>query len=83
MIRNYLRPLWIFVAGNIFVLFLYLFFPTIADKAADLLGATPDMATWWGWTWVVGSIRLIIVAVAEIIILYGTARSFMDIRETM
>lgn len=79
-ISKYLKPLWVFAGGHILILVLYLFFPTIATYLAALL-AVPGTEVFWGWTWAVSSARLLIVIVAELVTLYCTARSFMDIKE--
>lgn len=70
-------PLWVFVGGHIGLLLLYLFLPAI-DTVGDQLGnATAGMVgTFWGWGWVTGSVRFIVLITAELFILYATAKAF-------
>ncbi len=74
---KYLHPLWVFAGGQILILVLFLFFPTIANAVAGLWTKT-STAPFWGWNWVVNSVRWLIVIISELLVLYNTARAFMD-----
>ena len=78
--KKYLLPLWTFLLTQVFILMLYLFFPTIAVKLAALWSAT-STAPFWGWEWAVTSVRILIVVVAELASLYAVYREFMYIQE--
>ena len=78
--KEYRRPARVFFVGQLFILGLFLFFPLLADKVADLWAETWDFPL-WGWEWVVLSARLFIVVIAELLVLYWTARAFMAVRD--
>jgi len=78
---EYLRPLWIFVFGNVALLLVILFFPAIGVVQATLEGEISTIETnFWGLSWVITSTRLIIVLVFEAVILYAVAKSFLGLK---
>jgi hypothetical protein len=78
---KYLAPLGVFLGGNALLLVLMLFFPAIKTSTTQLAADTAGVASvFWGWTWVVSSARLLIFIIAELAILYVTAKAFMKIR---
>jgi len=78
---KYLRPLGVFVTGHIALLIAFLVFPAMdtagTQLAADTANASAAVGGFWGWSWVVSSIRLIVFLVFELLILYFTARAFL------
>jgi len=79
--KEYFKPLWIFVGGQLLLLILWIFLPSIGDGAAQLAADTAEHAsTFWGWSWAVSSIKVIIIIVGELLVLYFTARAFLDAR---
>lgn len=78
---KYLVPLGVFVGGQVLLLVGFLFFSHINAAGTQLAADTVAIAsTFWGWTWVVSSIRLIIFVLAELLVLYMTARAFMALK---
>lgn len=79
--REYLQPLFIFVGGNLGLLLIFLFFPAIGTVQTQLQSDTAAYASnFWGWSWVVTSIRLIVVLVFEGLILFTVAKSILGLR---
>ena len=76
--KRYFEPLIIFVTGNIGLLILMLFFPSLGS-ASDKLAtdSAPIASTFWGWTWVVVSVRLLVFLFAEGLILWGVGKAFL------
>jgi len=78
--KAYFQPLFIFVGGNIFLLFLFLFFPAFASVQtgleADIVAEAPNF---WGLSWVITSMRVMIILVVEGTILFAVAKSFLGI----
>jgi len=78
---EYLKPLWVFLGGNALLLVLWLFLPAIGDAGTALSAATAAHAdTFWGWTWVVGSVKLFVVVLGELVVLFATFRAFLSAR---
>ena len=76
---QYLKPLGVFVGGNLLLLILWLFLPSIGGAGDTLVAATAEHAsTFWGWTWVASSLKILVVIFGELVVLYGTARSFLS-----
>ena len=82
---KYLLPLKVFVGGQVVMLVVYLFFPALGDAgtqlAADTAAASASVGGFWGWTWVVGSVKLIVFLTLEMVIFYATARAILAVRE--
>lgn len=79
---KYLRPLWIFIGGNFLLLILWLFLPAIGIAGDTLAAATTDKAsTFWGWSWVSNSVKLLVVIPGELLVLYMAARAFLSDRD--
>lgn len=78
---TFIRPLLVFLGGNIALLFVILFFPAIGTATTQLAA---DTAGWtgWGWSWVVSSAKLFVFVIMELLILYGTARAFLSSRNS-
>ena len=78
---KYLFPLKVFIGGHVALLIAFLVFPAMdtagTQLAADTANASASVGGFWGWTWVVSSIRLIVFLVFELLILFGTARAFL------
>lgn len=79
---KYLAPLGIFVTGHIFMLMLFLFFPALGDSVTALNASVNETvkATFWGWEWVSGSIRVWVFLFSEMFILGATAIAFIKCR---
>lgn len=76
---QYFRPLWVFIGGNLLLLILWMFLPSIGDAGDTLAAATAEHAsTFWGWSWASSSVKIIVVIVGELLILYATARAFLS-----
>lgn len=84
--RKYLAPLGVFISGNVVMLILLIYFPAIDTAgnrlAADTANASASVGGFWGWSWVVGSVRLWVFLVVEGLILYGSALAFLKTRDT-
>ena len=79
--RDYFQPLIIFVVGNLGLLFLFLFFPAIETVQTTLEAETAGAASsFWGWSWVVTSIRFIVVLIFEGVILFAVAKSILGLK---
>jgi len=79
---KYLLPLKVFVGGQVALLVVMLFFPALGDASTQLAADTAgDASLFWGWTWVVGSVKLIVFLVFELLIFYATARAILGARE--
>ncbi len=75
---KYLRPLGVFLGGQLFLLIVFLFLPAIGTAGTGLAAATAEYDTvFWGWTWAVGAVKLWVVLFLELIVLYVTARTFL------
>ena len=80
---KYIRPLTIFVGGQIVMLLVLLFLPAIGVAGDDLAAETAHWATiGWGWEWVSNSTRLIVFVTLELTILFLTAKAFLSARRT-
>ena len=78
--KEFFRPLFIFVSGNLVVLFLFLFFSAFGDAQTALEADTVGWAG-WGWTWIVSSTRWLIFIIAEGLILFAVAKSFLGLKK--
>jgi len=79
--KKYFAPLWVFVGGQVVLLIAFLFFPAIGDAGTQLASDTANVSsTFWGWTWVVGSVKLIVFLVLEAFVLFATAKSFLGVK---
>jgi len=79
---KYIRPLGIFLGGNILLLILFLFFGAFGNAAEQLQSDTAAIAsTFWAWDWAVTSVRLWIYISAELAILFLTAKAFLAVRD--
>jgi len=80
--KKYLAPLWVFIGLNLLLLIVMLFMPAIGAAGDDLETDTAAMAsTFWGWSWVVGSVRLWVWLGFEAAILFATAKAFLATRD--
>ncbi len=78
---KYFRPLGVFVGGHLLLLIVWLFLLAVGDAGTQLAADTAAAAsTFWGWTWVVGSVKLIVFFVFEALILFATAKAFLATR---
>ena len=79
--KKYLTPLWVFVFGNLCLLVVFLFLPAVGTAGEQLASNTASMApVFWGWTWVVSSIKLWVFLVFEGAVLFMTAVAFLKVR---
>lgn len=81
---NYIRPLVIFVLGNLLLLIVALFMPGIDTATAALASETAELNAWaWGWNWLMsqGVVRLLIYLIFEGLILFATAKAFLAQKE--
>lgn len=79
---KYFAPLGVFIGGQTFLLIGFLFWGALGDAGTQLAVDTADVAsTFWGWTWVVGSVRLLVFLIVEGIILFSTAKAFLAVRD--
>ena len=75
---KFFSPLKVFVAGEIFILIGMLFFTTIGSTAANTAGnASAYSSTFWGVSWVLGSTRLLVFIVLELVVFGSTALAFI------
>lgn len=78
--KSFFAPLWIFVFGNVLLLFAFLFMPAIDTAQAQLAADTAAVAaTFWGWSWLMtsGVVRWFIYLILEGLILFATFKTFM------
>ncbi len=76
--KQYLLPLWIFCGGQLALLVVFLLFPAVETVRSQLETDTAAIAsTFWGWTWVVGAVKLFIFLAVEAGILWATAKAFL------
>ena len=74
--KRYLAPLGIFAMGQLAMLLVFLLFPALGNAGSTLASETAGVAnTFWGWTWVVTSIKLIVFLMFEAAILWVTGRA--------
>lgn len=79
---KYFRPLFLFFSLQLVLLIVFLFFPALGSAETQLVEHTTAWANiGWGWTWIVGSLRLIVVVLFEFVILFITARAFLAVRD--
>ena len=78
---KYLKPLGVFVSGQIIMLVLFLFMPNIATALVNLAAVPGASLQLWGWDWLIPAGRIIIVVVVELVTCWVTALSFMDIQQ--
>jgi hypothetical protein len=77
-LRAYLKPLFCFVGGQFFLLIVFLFFPALNDASVKLASDTaPYASTFWGWTWVVSSTRLIVWVALEFAVIFASMMTFL------
>ena len=80
--RKYFAPLGVFIGCQVILLIGFLFWGAIGDAGTQLASDTAAVAsTFWGWTWVVSSVRLIVFLVVEGIILFATAKAFLAVKD--
>lgn len=80
---KYLKPLGVFLGGQVFILFLWLLFPAIGSATSALATSTSaHAATFWGWSWVVSSTRLIIYIMAELFITISALVTFLKVKSS-
>lgn len=78
---KHLTPLWVFLGGNITLLIVFLFLPALGDAGTQLEADTAGIASiFWGWSWVVGSVKLLVFLVLEMLVLFATAKAFLATR---
>lgn len=78
---KYLTPLWVFVGGNLCLLIAWLFMPAIGTAGTQLAADTANISsTFWNWTWVVGSVKLLVYVAFELVVLYSTAKAFLAVK---
>lgn len=78
---KYLAPLGVFVGGSGALLVAFLFMPAIGTAGETLAADTAAIAsTFWGWGWVVGSVKLWVFLVLELVVLCGTAKAFLSVK---
>ncbi len=79
--RHYLAALGVFVSGQFILLIVFLFFPALNTAGTQLATDTAGIAPFfWGWTWVVGSVRMWVWLAIEATILFATAKAFLASR---
>ena len=79
---KYFAPLKVFIGGQVFLLIGFLFWGALGDAGTQLAADTANVSsTFWGWTWVVSSVRLLVFLVVEGIILFATAKAFLAIKD--
>jgi len=77
---KFLAPLGIFIMGNLLLLVMFIFFPAIGT-ASDKLAEETAGFMGWGWQWAVSSTRLLVFLIAELVILFAVAKSFLSSRD--
>ena len=59
----------------------FLFMPAIGTAGETLAADTAAIAgTFWGWGWVVGSVKLWVFLALWLVVLYGTAKTFLAVK---
>lgn len=80
--KEYFRPLFIFVGGNIGLLFLMLFMPALGTVQTGLeTDLAAEIPTFWGLSWVITSLRVLVFVFVEGLILYAVAKAFLGLRQ--
>ena len=78
---KYLAPLGIFVGGSLTLLVAFLFLNAVGTAGEELATASAAHAsTFWGWTWVAASVKLIVFLALWAVVLFATAKSFIKAR---
>ncbi len=76
--KAFLMPLKVFVIGHLIVLVLTLFLPAIGSVGDQLAAESANMAsTFWGWSWVSGSVKFWVIAIVEGLVLFSTGVAFL------
>lgn len=79
--KQFLSPLGIFFGGQVLLLFFVLFMPAIGSASTELAADTAAYAdTFWGWTWAVGSTKLFIFLVVELLICIATGKALLGLK---
>lgn len=68
---KYLAPLGVFIGGNLLLLILFIFLPSIGT-AGNTLAAHPNASTFWGMTWLAGGVKIIVFVLGELVVLGAT-----------
>lgn len=80
---KFFSPLKVFVAGQIFLLIALVAFPVLGISGADASGnSSAVISTFWGMSWLFGSVRLIVYTVIELFVLGLTGLAFIKGRQT-
>jgi len=80
---KYLAPLGVFCFGMLVTLVLFLFLGTIETSVDQLATDTADIApVFWNWSWIAQGevVKFIIVVLAILLTLYGTAMAFLKVK---
>jgi len=79
--KEYMRPLWVFLLGNAAMLFLGLFLPAMADAGTQLAADTAAISgDFWGLAWVITSIRTLYYIGFELVLLFVVAKMFLNLK---
>jgi len=79
--RDWLQPIIIFAVGNIALLFLMLFFPALGTVQTQLEADTAGfVSNFWGLSWVVTSVKLIVFCIFEGTILFLVGKAFLGLK---
>jgi hypothetical protein len=80
--KKYLAPLTVFVGGQFLLLIAFLFFPAISASGTKLAADTaPYASTFWGWSWVVSSTRLIVWVALEFAVIFASVMTFLHAKD--
>jgi len=81
MMKNFFAPMGVFIVGQLVVLFIALFLPAIGTIGDQLAADSAAMApTFWGWSWVAGSVKFWVILIVEGIVLFSTGVAFLKSR---
>ena len=78
--KSWLSPLGVFVVGQVLVLALSVFLPSIDTATAALNAQTVSISGFaWGWTWIMsnGVARFFFYMVCECAVLFATGMAFL------
>ncbi len=79
--KKYLAPLGVFCGGQLMLLIVFLFLPAVGTAGTKLAADTAAIGNnFWGWTWVVSSVKLWVWLAFELAVLYATALAFIHNR---
>lgn len=77
---NYLRPLWIFLVGQLGCLVAWLFIPALGVVETELVADTAVVQAqynFWNWSWAANSLRFLVIIVWELCVIWAAGKAFV------